>query len=181
MFTTGFGILMTLLTGAGPLALIGGPVGIGIAWVGSMVANKTVKWIAIGVGLFILIGVSVGLTVRIQHLEQAEAAYKLLNAEHVSLEQHYGCQLRPPQEQELAVCLTARERDAESAKAAELKKMADTAAQAANDLAEATAKIADQDQKIESLIESEKKDHDGSVPGVLTDTWKARRAARGLK
>ena len=62
--------LATLIGGLGPLALAGGPLGIAIAWLGSMAANKTVKLVAILIGLALLVSVSVGLTIHIQHLER---------------------------------------------------------------------------------------------------------------
>lgn len=179
MFGTLLASLLALVVHLGPLAMLGGPVGMGLAWAGSFAGNKTVKLIAIAVGLLILIGVSVGITIRIEHLEQTEAAYKKLFVATSSLEAKYGCASRPVHERDLAACLTARERDIEAARAAKLAEFQRTAAQAQADLDVANAQIAAQSGSLDSFIDQAVPADDGPVPKILLDTWARERAARG--
>lgn len=177
-------ILALLAAGVGHLgllALAGGPLGLGIAWLGSMAANKTVKLVAIAIGLLLLIGVSVGLTVHIERLEQDRAAFRALSGEVAALQAKYGCPARPAHERDLGACLTARAREAEKARADEVARLARAAAQAQADLAAATAVLDRQSADTEAFIDRAAPGRDGPVPGVLLDTWARERAARGVK
>jgi hypothetical protein len=172
-------ILVAAVSSLGPLALAGGPLGIALAWGGSFVANKTVKIVAICAGLLLLISVSVGLTIHIKNLEADRAAYKLLKAEHESLEAYYGCPLRAEHERDLGACLTARERDVEKARAEKLAELQRQAAQAQADLADATAKNEQLSGALDDFINSRAAGGDGPVPQVLKDYWAHERAERG--
>jgi hypothetical protein len=172
---------LSLLANLGPLALLGGPLGLGIAWVGSLFANSTAKLIAITIGLLLLVGVSVGLTIRIQHLERDAAAYQGLAAEMQSLGAHYGCPTRPQAERELAVCLTARERDAAAAQAEEIRHQRDEAALAQQALDAENVLLQKQQNTADQAIDAAPKGEDGPVPRVLLDAWMRERSERGIK
>jgi hypothetical protein len=146
-----------------------------------MFANKTAKLIAIAVGLLLLVGVSVGLTIRIQHLERDSAAYKLLQADVGSLQQHYGCPARPEYEQSLAACLTARERDAAAAQAAEIERQRNEAARQQAELDRENATLEAQQNLADQAIDAAPKGEDGPVPSVLLDAWTRERNERGSK
>lgn len=176
-----FTFLAGLVASIGPLALAGGPIGLGIAWLGSMAANKTVKIIAISAGLLLLVGVSVGLTIRIQHLEQDSAAYKILLADQASLEQRYGCPGRPVHERDLAACLTARERDVADATAKEIQRQRGEAAQQQARLDLENAQLEAQQREANQAIDADAVHDDGAVPKVLLNTWARERAERGIK
>lgn len=170
-----------LAASAGPLALAGGPVGIVIAWLGNAFGGKSVKLIALGVGLLFLVGATVGITVRIQHLERDSAAYKALAADMASLQTEYGCDSRPAHERDLGTCLTAIARDSAKAQAAEIMRQRNEAAmeQARRDVADEQAR---RDQRAaDDAIDQSSPVRDGPVPGVLLDHWARERAARGLK
>jgi hypothetical protein len=184
--------MLTFLSGLaatiGPLALAGGPAGIVIAWLGSLVANKTVKVVAIVVGAGLVIATTVGVTVHIEHLEQDRAALKVARqdiadrqAAKTALERKYGCLARPPEERDLAVCLTARERDAEAAKAAEIDRERKAAAKAQAQLDKDNAAADAASTAEQALIEATPAAADGPVPQVLLDSWSRKRKERGLK
>jgi hypothetical protein len=173
--------LSALVSHVGIFALAGGPVGIAIAWLGSLVANKTVKIVSIAVGVLLVIGVTVGLTVRIEHLERDSAAYKQLSASNKALELRYGCTTLPAEARELAACLIFRDALAEKEKNYALKRLGDIAAKAQSDLLEANDKLAAQADSTNAFISQSAPTHDGRVPQVLLDTWARERQQRGVK
>jgi len=184
MFSS-LGIIATVgsyLSGFSPLiALAGGPFGIIIAWFGSTFAHKGVKIILVCVGIAVLVIVSVGFTIRIEHLEREEAQYKALSAEHVSLEKHYGCDKRPVFEQDLSACLTARDRDAVLAQEQEIKRQRDEAAREQSRLDQEASALNASEREADQQIDSASPTADGKVPNVLLDAWKRERIGRGRK
>lgn len=174
-------ILASIAAAIGPLALAGGPVGLGVAWLGSLAANKTVKLITIIGGLLLLVGTAVAITVHWQHLERDSAAYKTLSAAHASLEQLYGCPSRPAHERDLAACLTARDRDAEAAIAREIKRQRDHAAAEQARLDREAAEQEAERQASGRAIDLDAANGDGPVPPVLLNAWRRARGIGGAK
>lgn len=177
--------IMTALAGMaaaiGPFALAGGPIGLGVAWLGSLAANKTVKIVAILGGLALLVGTAVAVTVHWQHLERDSAAYRDLSASTDSLEQKYGCTKREPHEQALAACLTARERDAADAQRAEIDRQRKLAAEEQARLDREAASLDVAKRAEEQAIDQDAAHDDGTVPKALLNSWDRERAERGLK
>jgi hypothetical protein len=175
------GFLASTIGAVGPLALAGGPLGIGIAWIGSLFANKTRKLIVIAAGLLLLIGTVAGLTVHIEHLEQDRAAYLALKTEVAGLTTEYGCDRRAnPAQHDLAVCLTAIKAEKEKAIADELAKQRDEAAaeQAQRDAED--AQIAAQTQSLNSAV-NQSAAANVPAPAPLKDFWARKRKSLGVK
>ncbi|MDQ2080462.1 hypothetical protein RA307_09745 [Xanthobacteraceae bacterium Astr-EGSB] len=181
MIEIALSFLAAKLAALGPLALAGGPLGVAIAWAGGLAGNRTVKVLAIVAGLVLVVAVTVGLTVHVQHLERDRVAYRMLAAEVDALAAAYGCPARAPAERALPACLTARERDAASARADELARQRREAAQAQAvlDRADAAADAASAAEQA-AILEAAPAD-DGPVPRVLLDAWARKRKERGLK
>jgi hypothetical protein len=183
-----FTMLAAAAAALGPLALAGGPLGIGIAWVGSLFANKTLKVVAVLVGLGLLAATSVGITIRIEHLEQDSAALAQTRLElkaerdHVAaIARRMGCDTRAEAERELGACLSAQRADAEHAKALEIRREREDAAREQARLdrehADADKRRAAEDAAIDAAAAGD----DGPLPKVLLDAWGRERKARGLK
>ncbi len=178
--------MLTLLglSGAGStlLALAGGPAGLALAWLGSSFKSGAAKWIAIAVGLVLLIGTTIAVTVWIENLKSDRLAYRALKADVVSLARHYGCDVRiDPHERALSACLTARERDAADAAAAKLKDMQLQAAQAQAALDASNEQLREASRGNRAAIAQDAIAGDGPVPPVLSNSWARERAARGVK
>jgi hypothetical protein len=174
--------LAAIVASVGPLALFGGPLGLAIAWVGSTLKSGAAKWIVIGLGLLLLVGVSVGLTVYVERLKQDRAAYILLLAKTTALEKARGCDLREnAAERDLATCLTAIERDAQAARSAKLAEFNRRAAQAQADLNAANTALAVATGALDQFIDTSAQTGDGPVPKVMRDLWGRQRSERGQK
>jgi hypothetical protein len=173
--------LAAKLAALGPLALAGGPLGVAIAWAGGFAGSRAVKVAAIVAGLVVVVAVTVGLTVHVKNLERDRVAYRALVAEVDALALAYGCPARVAAERALPACLTARDRDAERARAAELARQRREGAQAqtALDRADAATDAASAAEQA-AILEAAPAD-DGPVPRVLLDAWSRKRKERGLK
>lgn len=176
-----FSLLAGVAGSIGPLALAGGPIGIGLAWLGSVAANKTVKIVAISFGLLLLIGTTAAIAVHWQHLERDSAAYKTLSERDTSLEQLYGCPDRPVHERDLAACLVARDRDASAAVAIEIGRQLAVAAREQADLDRTMAGLEQRQREEQARIDADALKGDGPVGDVLLNGWRRGRAAKGLK
>lgn len=177
--------MLTFLVGLaahlGPLALAGGPVGVAVAWVGSLIANKTAKLVAILLGLGLLLATAVAVTVHWQHLERDSAAYKALSAETTSIERRLGCDFRPVDERGLSACMAARDRDVAQAAASEIARQRVEAAQEQAMLDRQNAALDADRRASEQAIAADAVRGDGPVPQVLLNAWARMRADRGVK
>ncbi len=157
-------------------AVAGSPLGLLIAWIGSSLKNGTAKWLAIGVGLALMVGTVVGVTVWIERLKSDRAAYRVLKVEVDGLRGRYGCGARG-----LDACLTARDLAAAAAQRDALANMQTEAAQAQAALDALSERLREETRDTRAFIDREAVAGDGPVPKVLLDTWARARAARGLK
>lgn len=172
------GGLLSAVGGLGPLALLPGG---GLVAIGSFFASRTVKLVAIGIGLLAIVTAVAAVTIRVEHLEQTEAAYKALSADVGSLQVKYGCAARPPHEQTLAACLTAHERDAADAARVKVEQLERDAAQARADLDAANATLAQQSDLANSFIDDASVAGDGPMPKNWVEFFARERAARGAR
>lgn len=125
--------------------------------------------------------IAAALAIWIMHLRERSAAYGVLLEQHRALEAKYGCVKRPPNERDLAACLSAREAEAARAAQAEIQRQRDEAAKAQADLDAAAAKAADDTRATDDFIDHAAVTEDGAVPKVLLDTWARARKARGAQ
>lgn len=180
MLGTALTFLAGLVGSVGPFALAGGPLGLAVAWLGSTFANKTAKWIAIAGGLLLLVAASVGVTVYIEHLKRDREAYLDLVARYSGTAKVYGCDRRANvAEHDLITCLTARNAEAEKARADRIADLQEQAAKAQADLAVAAGKLDAANAALGTFIDQAARGGDGPVPKVLRDLWARQRKERG--
>lgn len=178
--------MLTLLSGLGGLvasvgsfALFGGPIGVVVAWLGTLASNTTIKLVLVGVGLLIIVATTIGLTVHIQHLERDRELLRVLKKQDDQLAEHFGCGVSGLSVS-LAVCISQKEAEQEKRRAVELEKQRQATALANAKLATLSQKL-DMDRAEMERFLQESSAEDGPIPQIMRDYYARQRKSRGFK